>query len=207
MNPIDSPPFHARQNGAVLITGMIFLVVLMMLAVTSTRMTSLEERMSGNMRDRNVALQAAELALRDAEQDIRGIGTTPRSPTINGIAHFSAVCNEDGATNTSDDGLCDRRGGTPTYSINSITWLAYTALAVNYAALTVDMTATPSIAYGRFTGATAIPGLSAQPRYLIDGIKKTPPGGGTASYYRITVRAQGANANTVVWLQEVFRKP
>jgi type IV pilus assembly protein PilX len=39
----------------------------------------------------------------------------------------------------------------------------------------------------------------------MEGIKKNVPGGGIAFYYRITVRAQGANPNTVVWLQEVFK--
>jgi type IV pilus assembly protein PilX len=200
MNPMDSPPFNARQTGAVLITGMIFLVVLMMLGVTSTRMTSLEERMSGNMRDRNVALQAAELALRDAEQDIQ--------IRVTGMQHFAPDCNEDGIADTADDGLCDRRGGAPTYTLNSMAWPAFTTSGITYAASAdITMTTNPSIAYGRFTGATAIPTLSAQPRYLIDGIKKTSSGGGSAHYYRITVRAQGANPNTVVWLQEMFKKP
>jgi type IV pilus assembly protein PilX len=55
------------------------------------------------------------------------------------------------------------------------------------------------------TGATALTGLSAQPYYLLEGIRKTPPGSGDTFYYRITTRAQGVNLNTVVWLQEVFK--
>lgn len=66
----------------------------------------------------------------------------------------------------------------------------------------------PSAAYGDYTGAVDIAGLSAQPRYLIEGLQKSVSGnaaGNLVSYYRITVRAQGANPNTVVWLQELFR--
>ncbi|MGZ8238204.1 MAG: pilus assembly protein, partial [Methylobacter sp.] len=61
-----------------------------------------------------------------------------------------------------------------------------------------------SVAYGAFTGATAINGPSAQPRYLIEGFKRQLSGS-DEYYFRITVRAQGANANTVVWLQEIFK--
>jgi type IV pilus assembly protein PilX len=187
-NPMPLSP-QSRQSGAALITGLIFLVVLTMIGITAARMSTLEERMSGNMRDRSIAMQAAELALRDAERDIQALGTAVRTTPISGISHFVANCNQDGTSNTFDDGLC--YNGPAGYGVAIWT--------------TANMTAAPSVAYGRFTGATAIAGLSAQPRYVIEGIRKTPPGGGELFYYRITVRAQGANPNTVVWLQEVFR--
>jgi type IV pilus assembly protein PilX len=60
------------------------------------------------------------------------------------------------------------------------------------------------VAYGDFTGAPDIAGLSAQPRYLIEGMRKTPPGNTEKYFYRITVRAQGVNPNSVVWLQELM---
>jgi len=187
-NPIDITP-ATRQSGAALITGLIFLVVLTMIGITAARMSTLEERMSGNMRDRSIAMQAAELTLRDAERDIQAQGTAVRTTPISGISHFVADCDQDNTNNTADDGLC--YNGPAGYG--TAIWT------------TANMTAAPSVAYGRFTGATAIAALSAQPRYVIEGIRKTPPGGGEVFYYRITVRAQGANPNTVVWLQEVFR--
>ncbi len=184
-NPMPlSPPSH--QTGAALITGLIFLVVLTMIGITAARMSTLEERMSGNMRDRSIAMQAAERALRDAEQDI--LGAVPAAArSFSGLTGFVADC---GASigGTADDGLC--YNGTAGYT-NPI-WT------------TVNMAAAPSVAYGRFTNAAPIAGLFAQPRYVIEGIKRTPPGGGQIFYYRITVRAQGVNANTLVWLQEVL---
>lgn len=195
-----------RQRGAALLTGLIFMVILTLLGITAARMAGLEERMSGNMRDRSLAMQAAEMALRDAERDIRGVGTTPRVPPIDGIGSFMDTCNLDGTLNTDDDGLCDRRGTAPTtYTNSTITFSPFVWNGVNYPALALDMTAAPSVQYGAFTGAGAIGGLSAQPRYLIEGIKKTPAGFPEGFYYRITVRAQGANPNTVVWLQEIFK--
>jgi type IV pilus assembly protein PilX len=57
----------SRQRGASLIIALIFLVIMAMLGVTLANVTNLEERMAGNTRDRDLALQAAEAALRDAE--------------------------------------------------------------------------------------------------------------------------------------------
>jgi type IV pilus assembly protein PilX len=167
-------PNLSRQRGATLLTGLIFLVVLTMIGITAARMSGFSERMSGNLRDRSIAMQAAELALRDAERDIRNTGR------ISGLTNFVAACT---------NGLC----------YNGIVGYA------NPIWTTASMTAAPSVAYGAFTGAANIAGLSAQPRYLIEGIRRTPPGGGTIYYYRITTRSQGINPNTVVWLQEVFR--
>lgn len=178
----------SRQQGVALITGLIFMVVLTLIAITAARMAGLEERMSGNMRDRSLAMQAAEMALRDAERDIRGGAGTTRSPAISGLTNFVSACT---------NGLCYNG---ILGNANGVDW------NVTPAWTTVSMTAAPSVAYGAFTGATAIAGLSARPRYIIEGIKKIPPGSGSpVYYYRITVRAQGANPNTVVWLQEVFR--
>ncbi len=196
-----------QQSGAVLIVSLIMLLLLTLIGASSIQTTTLEEKMAGNIRDRNIAFQAAESAIRDAEQDIRGIGTTPRNPAISGITDFYANCNMDNVANTYDDGLCDRKWSTPSsYAGTSIQWPALTTVAgTSYPILTVDMTTTPSdgksVTYGRFTGAAPIARLSAQPRYVIEGYTTS-----AYTYYRITVRAQGVNANTVVWLQAVYKQ-
>jgi type IV pilus assembly protein PilX len=56
-----------RERGASLVIALIFLVIMAMLGVTLANVSTLEERMAGNTRDRDLALQAAEAALRDAE--------------------------------------------------------------------------------------------------------------------------------------------
>jgi len=208
---------NKHQSGAVLVIGLIMLLLLTLIGVTGSQVTGLEEKMSGNIRDRNIAFQAAESALRDAEQDIRGVGTAPRNPKISGSTNFYVNCNFDNALNSFDDGLCDRKWNSsvyvePTYSGSSIVFPAFTYNGNNYAALTVDMTnfppvlpaTVPSVGYGQFTGVPPISGVSAQPRYIIEVTQANPPGCGNIFYYRITVRAQGVNANTVVWLQSIY---
>jgi type IV pilus assembly protein PilX len=56
-----------RQRGFSLLVALLFLVILAMLGITVANVNSLEERMAGHTRDRDLALQAAEAALRDAE--------------------------------------------------------------------------------------------------------------------------------------------
>lgn len=55
------------QRGAAMVIALVMLLVLTLLATASARMTLLEERMTGNTQDRNVAFQAAEAALRSGE--------------------------------------------------------------------------------------------------------------------------------------------
>lgn len=53
-----------------LFLSLVFLLVLTLIGVSSMRSTTLEERMAGNFRDRSLALEAAEAALREAESRI-----------------------------------------------------------------------------------------------------------------------------------------
>jgi len=55
------------QTGAVLVIGLIILVVLTLLGIQGMRTNVAQERMASNMRERNVAFQAAESALRVGE--------------------------------------------------------------------------------------------------------------------------------------------
>lgn len=61
---------HKKQSGAVLIISLIFLIVLTILAVASTKSALFQERISGNSRNLNIAFQAAEAGLRLGEDKI-----------------------------------------------------------------------------------------------------------------------------------------
>jgi type IV pilus assembly protein PilX len=57
-----------RQSGTALIVALTILLVLTVLGVSAMRTTSLQDKMAGNARDSQVAFEAAEFALRQAEQ-------------------------------------------------------------------------------------------------------------------------------------------
>lgn len=88
-----------------LIVGLIILVVLTIIGVQAMRTNIAQERMSVNMRERNVALQAAEAAVRagerlgpfDSQRD--GIGVDP--------ALWNGVDNRTGVLTDFDPGLAE----------------------------------------------------------------------------------------------------
>lgn len=57
----------ARQRGAALIISLMILIVMTLIGLTGMSTSSLEEKMAGNSRDKALAFQAAEIALREAE--------------------------------------------------------------------------------------------------------------------------------------------
>lgn len=76
-----------RQNGAVLIVSLIILLVLTVIGVSAMSTSSLEEKMTGNLRDQDVSFQAAESALADGEHNIYGwvLHPTPTASANNSV--------------------------------------------------------------------------------------------------------------------------
>ena len=59
---------HKRQRGAVLVISLIMLLVMTLIGITGMQATVLEEKMAGNYNDQNIAFQAAESTLIEAEE-------------------------------------------------------------------------------------------------------------------------------------------
>lgn len=187
------PP--SGEKGAVLITALMFVVILTLIGVTAVMTTTMEERMAGNSRDRNVAFQAAEIALRDAERDIlclnaAGTGSCTRTMPISG-----------------QTGAMDTTATSCSYCLPGV-YLPATSGDPVWVKKNLASGSSDSVQFGSYTGATNIVGVAIQPRYLIEVIRVLPPGESLTTkiyYYRITARGFGANANTQVTLQEVYR--
>ncbi|AUN95482.1 pilus assembly PilX family protein [Pseudazoarcus pumilus] len=65
------PVTQQAQRGLALVVSLVLLVVVTLLGVSGMQGTGLQERMSGNLYDRSLSMQAAEAALRAAEAAIR----------------------------------------------------------------------------------------------------------------------------------------
>ncbi|HNC77604.1 MAG TPA: PilX N-terminal domain-containing pilus assembly protein, partial [Pseudomonadales bacterium] len=57
-----------RQRGAILVVGLIVLLLMTLLGLSIMGGNAVEEKMAGNERDRQIAFQAAEAALREGER-------------------------------------------------------------------------------------------------------------------------------------------
>lgn len=88
------PP--ARQRGVVLVIALVVLVLVTVLGVSMLRTTTMQERMAGNSRDRDKALQAAEAAVQACLSEVSG-GTytlVPLTPVAaGGTAHWDVAAN------------------------------------------------------------------------------------------------------------------
>ena len=81
MRTIRSMSGQRHQSGVALITGLIFLVMLTLIAIVAMQSTTLEERMAGNARSRDSAFQGAEAAVRAAETVLSGASLPPFNGT------------------------------------------------------------------------------------------------------------------------------
>jgi type IV pilus assembly protein PilX len=169
------------QRGLALIAVMLLLMVAMLMAVASLRTVNLEERIAGQVRDRQVAFQMAEAALRDAEQTVAGDADGPFTPLRPG--QFTAAC---------DNGLCSSVPGTPAWStLTEAQWAGARTWA-----------------YGAATGRTALGGAAEAPRFVVEYQGTTQPiepGRPCVAMFLLTARARGATAASEVILQTVYR--
>jgi type IV pilus assembly protein PilX len=163
-----------RQQGVALIVALIFLAVLAILGVTIARNSSMEERMAGNTRDRDLAFQAAESALRDAEDDLK------RVPG----GYIDAATPFDGST-----------AGLIAYvDRDADDWKAYTWDNSN------SQEATAGIAN---VNAKPRYVIEKKPNTLIPAVPPsvTPT---TVQHFRVTARGVGGSADTIVILQSEY---
>lgn len=75
---------QTQESGSTLIVAIVILLVLTILGVFAMQTTTLEERMAGNLRDRELAFQAAEAALREGEAFLQAAVLPPFDGT-NGL--------------------------------------------------------------------------------------------------------------------------
>ncbi|HWV14826.1 MAG TPA: PilX N-terminal domain-containing pilus assembly protein [Cellvibrio sp.] len=74
--PVFAAP--AKQQGMVLIVGLVMVLLLTIIGVAAIRGSGLQESMAANMRDSNLAFQTAESALRACEADLNpSLATLP----------------------------------------------------------------------------------------------------------------------------------
>ena len=192
------------QSGASLIITLIILVVVMGIGVIAVQITTQGEKSTRNDRNFQVAWQAAEAALVDAEFDIRGPGTSTRKNTFKStnVNNFVQGC---GAAGGATWGLCTAvTSGKPAW-------------------LDVDFSASnsKSVPFGQFTSRNFESGDAGlklglkpvrAPRYLIESIHDIAPLG-DASYgavqkyvYRVSAMGYGPSDNIEAMTQILFRK-
>lgn len=88
-----------REQGISLVIVLLLLVAMSLLGIAILRSSAMQERMSANLRDRSITFQAAEAALRYAQEDILGAAMVDpddawdiRIPTVDDCVPNLSVC-------------------------------------------------------------------------------------------------------------------
>ncbi len=209
--PRRQRPVARRARGMALVFVLIMMSIIFIIAAVSSRLVTEGERTARNDRDRQTALQAAEVALSDAEVDIMG----PAIPTGLGtrVAMFGTLPADEGcSTEATTRGYCGRL--LPTSSTASLLDIYRPIFEVS------DTSSSRAYAtFGEFTGRDdefavssggALP--SRLPRYVIE---KSPINfrnraqtvGKPLDAYIVTAIGYGLNPETQVILRAVISKP
>ncbi|MCB1858087.1 MAG: pilus assembly protein PilX [Gammaproteobacteria bacterium] len=184
--------FGHGERGAVLITALMILLLLTIFGVSTMDTNILDEKMAGNMRDRNTAFQAAESALRAGENWLASQTVLPDIRDIGNAADTSPIWD----LNSPDQEFPNMTNNVPWWEERDTAW--WTGKAVVIAANQAD--------------AAWVPGVFAQPGYLIELL---PPSLGSLEagqaldgadvFLQITARGVGGSDSSVVVLQSTFK--
>lgn len=170
-------PVRKMENGAVLVVGLIFMTLTMLIAMSLMRGATLEERMASNARNRQLALEAAEAVVRDAEENL--FPGAPFSPFD--VTRFVAGCT---------NGYC----AAPAASSTTQRWQthAWSNTAITRSFASADF---------------SLSGLGAQPRYIVEFMGASGGQQGAICpilLYRITARGLGKDGSEAI-VETYFR--
>jgi type IV pilus assembly protein PilX len=174
-----------RERGAVLFVALILLLILTLIGVTAARMQTVEERMALNEDNHQLAVQAAEAALRDAEANIVGGNYAPSDFSANANGLYELASEVAGATACVSDAI--------DWSAPCLTPLVYTGPALS--SVPASPQATQVIIESLPPVAPTNNSLGNSANY---GTQQT------ATIYRITAHAVGGDATSGATLQSIF---
>jgi type IV pilus assembly protein PilX len=171
---------RGQQRGMTLLVGLILLVMLMSISVVGFRNTTLSERMTGNVVDRNTSFQSAESAGKEALAVIEA-GTFNAAT----LGHYNPALSGGGNTSFWNQGA-----GAVTAACTTTTPFSWTSCAAAVA--------------------TKYTNNAENAKYVIEQLSQTTvsSGGSTTitTNYRVTSRSTGGSGNAEVVLQVLYTK-
>lgn len=207
-----------EQSGVALLVVLVFMLALTGLGLMSARLALGGEALARNQLDHEVAFQAAEAALRDAEKDLLlAPGATPANARClrgadrqNGVdaSRFTRACGRGQCDrDISREGASDYAAGSDEVPNSGEPWWP-TEKGGKWNDATNKGTATNcdfdgAVPLGTFTGSPNLVAVARQPEYLIEYTERS----GGRLVFRITSRGFGYRQNTEVVLQSYFLSP
>jgi len=190
-------PAVAAQRGVALVVALILLVVITLVGLAAVSGTIMQQKMSSNFYDRDVAFQAAEAARRQAQVAIGAATSGAAAP-----AGFYD-CSPPAPNGTGANNQCQ----TNPFNDSNVTATATNIVTVSSTTYSAGAMAASQPQYiVQYMGKFALPTPPVRQLSGCSGyLPCSPPG--LVDFYRITARSGPANANgrASVTLQSVFR--
>lgn len=171
-----------QQRGALLLVGLVMVLLMTIVGMAAIRGTGLQESMAGNMRDRTIAFQAAESALRDGEAII--------APTNRVLPPPDCIK------------MCPDQNATPAQSVSFWTNVKWEASAVKSSYDVKDIASAPRYVIEEIFVPSATLAAAENSAIDIGSIPTT----GAPSPYRISARGVGMSADADAVLQTIFTR-
>jgi type IV pilus assembly protein PilX len=197
---------------------LVFMLALTGLGLMSARLALGGEALARNQLDHEVAFQAAEAALRDAERDILLTNVKPANAVCSrgtdrlagiDLTAFRENCLRGQCDSNAAKGVAKDYSSASSSVANSgeVWWPADKGGlwndAKNKAASATSCDFNGAVPLGAFTGAPAVVAVARQPEYLLEYTKRD----NGRLVFRITARGFGYRQNSEVVLQSYFLYP
>ncbi|HQD55822.1 MAG TPA: PilX N-terminal domain-containing pilus assembly protein [Candidatus Competibacteraceae bacterium] len=173
------------QRGATLIVALLILLMIMMYGIPAAMDSMQNERMAGNTRQRDLAFQATEHAIKKAQTWI----LTQTHSSLDALAPATVTICSPGNTdpNTTDcifpNGQC--------HANDVVYWRSFfSSNSSNVCTL---------------SGTDTIGLVTAQPRYIVERMPSDTSGSQKKDYYRVTAWGVGQDSNAVVIIQTMYQ--
>ena len=196
---------HAARRGFAMVAALLILLAVSILGLSAANITLTGQKATQSDRDRQVALEAAEAALLDAEYEISGAGGSGKGRAALFLPEHAG---------SFVDG-CGTGEGNPALGLCLYSPDKSAAAWLNVNLLDTAPSTTRSVPYGRFTGHSLQTGEGLLPRklprYIIEQVKIQSSGGTSEALepdqlYRITAIGFGMQESTFVVLQSLYFK-
>lgn len=211
LRSLERRSYRREQRGAALIVGLIMLLLLTLIGVAGMRDTLLQEKMVASMRDRDMALQAAESALRAAEVALSQSSEPALSGNTNGLYDLSASCTSPYTQGTTARVISGTPVSEQTFWQKGWAW----GTAANAVVYTKTLQGVPFPKYVIEKLPQCLTDLSKYPTSssgtTVQAVDEDSPCEGSSCSqvkpdYRVTARGEGMSPDTVVILQSTFRR-
>jgi type IV pilus assembly protein PilX len=183
---------HGAQRGMVLISSLLLLLVVTIIALSMFRSFGIQEKIAGNMREKQRALSAAVLAEEYAENWLDNGGNSSSA---------SVVCNSLLNANVGQGQICSNKLPLVVTDLTNVPWtISGVPVGVSYLPLSMQVSTTTSVS----AASLANPSYYATPTFYISDMGASADPSIPGEIYQIDAVGYGGNSNTVAEVESTY---